>query len=173
MLPDTGRPPILKTARLVLRPPEARDIPAWFLRARDRDAAQLAGDPVPEGINAGVDWLRRIRENARTGKRLLWSIDAPQAADSIGTVALALHKLAISFVLGRDHWGRGYATEAAAEILRYGFNELGLSKVSAEVVARNTASLHVLGKLGFQHEASFVDESDNERCERHGLYRKT
>jgi RimJ/RimL family protein N-acetyltransferase len=45
-------------------------------------------------------------------------------------------------------WGRGYAREAAAEVLRYVFDELGLEQVVADVDEPNTASIHVLERLG-------------------------
>lgn len=46
------------------------------------------------------------------------------------------------------HWGRGYATESAAAILRYGFGDLGLKRIIAYALPQNAASLKVLEKLG-------------------------
>lgn len=164
----TGRRvPLLRTDRLVLRPPEKRDIPAWFARATDREAASLAGDPVPDSIAAGEDWLARSRRHAAAGSRLQWSIDYPGVADGIGTVSLSVSAPAIGFVVGRAHWGRGLATEAAREVLSYGVRALGLREVSAEAVSRNSASLRVLAKLGFCHRRTFVDEVDAEQCEQY------
>jgi ribosomal-protein-alanine N-acetyltransferase len=53
----------------------------------------------------------------------------------------------------RYSWGRGYATEAAAALLRYGFDELGLQKISATCDPNNTASVGVLRKIGMRQEA--------------------
>ena len=75
----------------------------------------------------------------------------------------------MGFVLGRAHWGRGLASEAAREIVRYAFETLALERVTAEAAARNRASLRILAKLGFQHIDSFIDESDGEHCERFAL----
>lgn len=44
--------PSLTTDRLLMRAPNERDIPAWFARATDREAASLAGDPIPANIKA-------------------------------------------------------------------------------------------------------------------------
>jgi [ribosomal protein S5]-alanine N-acetyltransferase len=58
----------------------------------------------------------------------------------------------IGYELNPEYWGRGYATEAAREILDFGFSELDLHKVSSWCVADNTASAHVLEKLGMRLE---------------------
>lgn len=58
----------------------------------------------------------------------------------------------IGYELSPAHWGRGYATEAGRAILAFGFTRLGLHRVSSWCVADNTASAHVLQKLGMQPE---------------------
>ena len=52
--------------------------------------------------------------------------------------------------LRRDSWGRGYATEAARACVGYGFDELGLEKIVADVDPANPASVRVLEKCGFE-----------------------
>ena len=49
-------------------------------------------------------------------------------------------------------WGRGYATEAAREMLRFGFEEPGLHRISAGCVADNVGSVRVLEKIGMRLE---------------------
>jgi [ribosomal protein S5]-alanine N-acetyltransferase len=61
----------------------------------------------------------------------------------------------IGYELHPDSWGRGDATEAARAILDFGFDVLGLHRIWAECVADNTASAHVLEKLGMRREAHF------------------
>ena len=58
----------------------------------------------------------------------------------------------IGYELAPWHWGQGYATEAARAIVAFGFNTLGLHRIWATCVAENTASAHVLEKLGMQQE---------------------
>lgn len=161
--------PMLSTARLILRPPEELDIPAWYERATDREAAFMAGDPIPDSIEMGKAWLARSLERAAMGKRYLWNIDLARGARSIGTVGLSIHEPGISFVIGRAYWGRGYATEAAREVLRYGFEVMGLAAIGSEFVASNIGSRRVQQKLGFRHVGCFMDESDEAECERHTL----
>jgi RimJ/RimL family protein N-acetyltransferase len=53
--------------------------------------------------------------------------------------------------------GRGYATEAAAELLRLGFDGLGLHRITAEADPRNEASIRVMDKLGMRREGSHLE----------------
>jgi len=156
--------PELRTSRLILRAPEERDIPAWFERATDREAAALAGDPVPASITEGKAWLARSQQRARAGERLQWVIDWPGHAESVGTVALSLKSPEISFVIGRDFWGQGIAGEAARCVLAYGFDDLGLPEIEAELVTDNLASKRLLKGCGFRVIRKFVDDSDGTEC---------
>lgn len=58
----------------------------------------------------------------------------------------------IGYLLSKDCWGQGLATELSEEILRYGFEELGLLVISAGYLPNNPASGRVLQKLGFTEE---------------------
>ena len=58
----------------------------------------------------------------------------------------------MGYVLARAHWGQGYATEAGATILRFGFDDVGLHKISATCDPANAASAHVLEKIGMEYE---------------------
>ncbi|WP_113703890.1 GNAT family N-acetyltransferase [Nonomuraea lactucae] len=62
----------------------------------------------------------------------------------------------IGYVLHPDHHGRGYATEVGRELLRLGFEGLGLHRVVGRLDGRNTASARVLEKLGMRREAHLV-----------------
>lgn len=172
---EAPRFPDLRTRRLLLRAPVEQDIPAWFARGTDAESASLAGDPVPDDISAGERWLARSRRRFADRAAIQWSIDRLGAAEAIGTITLSFEATgtaALGFVLARAHWGQGLASEAAREVLRYAFETLALEQVSAEAATRNSASLHLLAKLGFRHVGSFVDGSDGERCERFALGRK-
>jgi RimJ/RimL family protein N-acetyltransferase len=92
---------------------------------------------------------------------------------SAGPVTFAVHELAtgmlvgcaelrdietdhgqaeLSFWIGRPFWGRGYASEAAAALIRHGFDSLGLNRIYAHHMFRNPASGCVLQKLGMRQE---------------------
>ena len=58
-------------------------------------------------------------------------------------------------MLGRPHWGKGYATEAAAAMLDYGFGTLGLNRMHAHHMVGNPGSGRVLEKIGMTFEGEF------------------
>jgi ribosomal-protein-alanine N-acetyltransferase len=65
---------------------------------------------------------------------------------------MALREGNIGYELDPRHWGRGYATEAAREIVRFGFEELCLHRIWSWCVAENVGSARVLKKVGFLEE---------------------
>ena len=58
----------------------------------------------------------------------------------------------IGYEVAAEHWGNAYATEASRALVEFGFRELKLHRISAGCVAENTASVHVLERLGFSLE---------------------
>lgn len=56
------------------------------------------------------------------------------------------------YCLNRNFWGKGYATETAKVLLRFGFDQLNLHRIFATCDPANIASAHVLEKIGMQLE---------------------
>ena len=56
-----------------------------------------------------------------------------------------------------DHQGRGYATEAAAAVVQFGFSTFGLHRVIGTIEPRNLASARVLERIGMTREALLVE----------------
>jgi len=63
----------------------------------------------------------------------------------------------IGFWIDQSHWGKGVATEAAAELLQFGFEKLHLNKIVAFHMVRNPASGRVMEKLGMRKEGLLRD----------------
>ena len=63
----------------------------------------------------------------------------------------------IGYELAPDHWGRGYATELARELLRFGFDAWRLRRISARCTAEKAGSARVLEKIGMKFEARLAD----------------
>jgi [ribosomal protein S5]-alanine N-acetyltransferase len=72
----------------------------------------------------------------------------PRSLAARTSEAIDAHEADIGYELAPAHWGHGYATEAARAIVAFGFTELRLHRISAWCVADNTASAHVLEKVG-------------------------
>ncbi|WP_305784971.1 GNAT family N-acetyltransferase [Symbioplanes lichenis] len=63
----------------------------------------------------------------------------------------------LGYAIGADHWGKGYATDAARTMVDFGFNELGLHRISAAIGPDNHASIAVVECLGMQYEGRIRD----------------
>ncbi len=63
----------------------------------------------------------------------------------------------MGYELDPKHWGNGYATEAAQAVLDFGFSHMNLRRISAWCIAENTASAHVLEKIGMKLEKRMRD----------------
>lgn len=102
-------------------------------------------------------WLDRMNALAAggTGRQLV--IVKTRPTQVIGSVLLfryeeGSNRLELGYVLGRPHWGHGYATEALRLLLNHLFHHAGIRRVEAEVNPDNQASSAVLRRLGFTHE---------------------
>ncbi|RIK83054.1 MAG: GNAT family N-acetyltransferase [Hyphomicrobiales bacterium] len=58
----------------------------------------------------------------------------------------------IGWRLAPEHWGKGYVTEAGEELLRFGFEALGLAEIVSFAVRENEPSIAVMRRLGMRHE---------------------
>ncbi|MNB80683.1 hypothetical protein D3C75_274500 [compost metagenome] len=66
-----------------------------------------------------------------------------------GTLDFSPPHKELYYLIGRQYWGRGYAAEAAAAMAEYAFGVIGLDRLYAKADPRNTASIKILGRLGF------------------------
>ena len=62
----------------------------------------------------------------------------------------------VGYTLGKIAWGRGFATEVAAAVLRYGFEEMGLPRIAGMASLGNVASQRVLEKIGLERRGERV-----------------
>ena len=60
----------------------------------------------------------------------------------------------MGYELDPEHWGKGYATEAATAVLEFGFTVLKVHRIWANAIADNVGSRRVLEKIGMQHEGT-------------------
>ena len=155
---------ILPTARLLLRDFIAGDWPAVYAYQRDPCYLRLYEwtDRTPDEVQAFVQmFIDQQTEQPRT--RFQLAVTLRESGEVIGNCGIRLsaagsHEAEIGYEIAPDQWGRGYATEAVAEIIRFGFDELGVHRISAWLVADNVASARVLEKNGLRLEGRLRDK---------------
>lgn len=150
----------LRTERLLLRPFEAGDLDALYdIHSRPEVARYLYWEP--RSREEAVEALTlRIGQTAirAEGDRLSLAVLPRTGGPVIGEVMLAYSSAGsrqgeIGYIFHPGHGGRGFATEAAREMLRLGFEGLGLHRLAGRLEARNAASARVLERLGMRREA--------------------
>ena len=148
--------PTLASKRLVLRPftlGDADDVQR--LAGAEEVADTTLNIPHPYADGLAEAWIESHADAFRERERVALAI-TDSSAVLVGAISLRLelgHERAeLGYWIGVPYWGRGYAAEAAAAMVRYGFTELGLNRIHAHHLARNPASGRVLEKAGLTHE---------------------
>ena len=142
---------ILETERLLLRPPERRDIPALVPLANNYDVAKnLSKLPYPYTVAHGEEFVAGAREQWEQGSDYPFSITRKSDGAFLG--GCGLHpkegQFEFGYWLGQPYWRLGYATETARRLVVFAFQELNAPRVWAGWYWDNPASGHVLEKVG-------------------------
>ncbi|MEV6831532.1 GNAT family N-acetyltransferase [Amycolatopsis sp. NPDC051102] len=87
-----------------------------------------------------------------------WILRPPHGPDQPKTEGEA----ELGYRLLRRHWRQGYATEGARELIRYGFEELGLNRIFAQTMAVNTPSRATMASAGMTFARTFVSAEEYE-----------
>jgi RimJ/RimL family protein N-acetyltransferase len=173
--------PELRTPRLLLRGWRASDRPPFA--ALNADPRVMEHFPAPLDRQESDEFADRVEQGFAVHGFGLWAVEVPGEQDFIGFVGLAVPRFQAHFTpcvevgwrLAAEAWGQGYASEAAAAALRYGFEDAGLEEIVSFTSPLNTRSVAVMRRIGmhrdpaedFQHPAL----EPGSRLSRHVLYR--
>jgi RimJ/RimL family protein N-acetyltransferase len=153
----------IATDRLLLRPFVEEDLDALHAyQSLPEVTRYLYWDPRDRAATAEA-LRRRIATPAlaKEGDILVLAVLLRDTGELIGDVNLAwlsqTHRQGeFGFVFDPAYQGRGYASEAAVQMLRLGFEGLGLHRIIGRCDGRNEASARLMAKLGMRREAHFV-----------------
>lgn len=143
----------LVSSRLKLRWPVSADAGAIALLANDWEiASNLARLPHPYDIGDALTFVRYAADLEHPAVALV--ITRRGDGEILGACGLEYQEgsdaFTLGYWLGRQHWGHGYATEAAQAILDYAFADAGLDLVVVRCRVTNPASRRVIHHCGFQ-----------------------
>ena len=154
----------LTTHRLLLREFTADDWQSILTYQSDPEYlkyytwTERTPEAVQRFINMFIDW-----RNAEPRIKFQFAITIKGDPTAIGIVGIRKeshesHEAEIGYEMAREHWGKGYGTEAAQAMLTFGFTELKLHRIAADCVADNAGSAHVLEKIGMTLEGRQRDK---------------
>lgn len=155
--------PALVTERLVLRPLVEGDIQDVFAYCSDPDIGPDAGWAPHRTIDDARFFVEQIASSPHVFG-VFERVAGGRCGPCIGSVGLIADPqrrnvdcLMLGYALAKQAWGRGYMTEASREVIRYGFEELGLSLITCTRYAFNDRSARVIEKCGFAREGVLHD----------------
>ena len=171
MTGPTARQPFLQGDRVVLRPIEAADIEGPYLDWLN-DYAVTRFLETGSAPTTRATLQRYLDTVAAAPGTVMLAIVEKETGLHVGNVKLAgvhpLHRRAdLGIMLGdKSRWGRGYAREAVALMLAYGFDRLNLNKIYLGVDVDNAAAVKVYEDLGFK-----IEGTQRQHLFRDGAYR--
>jgi RimJ/RimL family protein N-acetyltransferase len=173
--------PELQTERLIMRRWRAEDLaPFAALNADPVVMEQFQGTLTQEESDGFAARIEAEFEECGWG---LWAIEVKDGAPFIGFVGLhrALFEapfsptVEVGWRLAREHWGFGYATEAARRAVQYGYEEAGLDEIVSFTNPDNVRSWRTMERLGMVRDPSSDFEHLNvpvgHRLRQHIFYR--
>lgn len=148
---------VFQTDRLVVRRWRESDLPALLAVYGDAGAMRWVGDGRAVTEEECVKWLDVIRTNYKRRGYGMFAVEQKSTPGVIGFCGI-VHpgnqlEPEVKYAYLRSHWGRGFATEAAAGLLQYGASVHGFHHVIATTAPANVASHRVLLKAGMERGA--------------------
>jgi len=146
----------LETERLKLRQWNDSDLPIFAQINADANVMEYYPSTLSEAESNGM--ATKIKELISERSWGFWAVETKKCKEFIGFVGL--HKptydlpvkscVEIGWRLSSEHWGKGFATEAGSECLRFAFEELMLSEVYSFTSVTNKRSWSVMERLGMK-----------------------
>ena len=153
---------ILETERLILRRWEESDAEDLYKYASNPDVGPIAGWPPHQSLDESKDVIK----NVFNGKEA-YAICLKEDGKVIGAIELKLNghtnmtekddECELGYWIGKPFWGQGLMPEAANELLRHAFEDIGMSKVWCGYYEGNIKSKRVQEKVGFKYQWTSED----------------
>lgn len=147
---------MLETERLILRPWKDSDAKELYRYASDPDVGPIAGWPPHQSIDESRDVIKNVFNGAEA-----YAICLKENGKAIGAIELKLNghtdmterddECELGYWLGKPFWGQGIMPEAARELIRHGFEDIGMTKIWCGYYEGNTKSKRVQEKVGFRY----------------------
>ena len=145
----------LETKRLLIRPWLESDAADLYKHASDLDVGPRAGWPPHQSVEESLKIIREVFSNDTT-----WAIELKDSGEVIGCIGYYTHETSnigigeedaeIGYWIGKEHWNKGYCTEALRAMIDYCFNTKGFITIWADFFIDNPSSGRVMEKCGFK-----------------------
>lgn len=152
----------IETERLVLRPYVLSDAPRAQKLGDDKAVAETTFIPYPYTLEKVESWIKSHSSLIENGDAYPFAVILKNEMQLIGTMTIRVDKThnkgELAYWIGKNFWGKGFATEVSKKILEFGFYELNLNRIWAPVMSKNTASGKVMEKVGLRYEGTLKQD---------------
>ena len=155
--------PILNTERLILKEITEKDAHELFDMRSSQELMKYIDRPMPSSINDIVALIQKMETMKSKGEGISWGIFKKENPDlKIGNIGLfrIIHehyRAEIGYMLNTNEHQKGIMYEAIQKVIEYGFNNIKLHSIEANINPENVASRKLLEKAGFVKEAYFKE----------------
>lgn len=156
--------PEILTERLVLKALSFKDIPQIVAYAGNKKIAEKTLNiPHPYEEKDAIFWINSANQGFENKSQFTFGIRAKSKDQFIGGIGLKVNKrfqrAEMGYWIAEPFWNKGYATEAAGGILKFGFDQITLNKIYATHLLENPASGRVMIKNGMIKEGTLIDHA--------------
>ena len=150
---DWQVPVLIEGVRLRLRRSTPADAAATFDWASDPEVMRYMEWPAPKRLADTQDFFNGCAARWQTGAEYHWMVEL-KAGAAVGCISCRIqgHAADFGYLLGRTHWGQGYASEAAGLLVNWLRRQDRIVRIGATTDIDNSASAGVLQKLGLKRE---------------------
>ena len=151
---------IIETERLLLREWEAQDLQPFANINQDPKVMEFM--PSLLTLEETSNWINKIKQHFVKYGYGYWVVTLKNTKELIGYTGLNVPSyeshftpcVEISWRIASQHWGKGYATEAAQAVLKNGFEKYNLKEIVSLTVPANKRSIRVMEKIGMKRDLS-------------------
>lgn len=153
---------ILQTERLLLREMTEADAEHLVRLGQNPNVTKYLPYTPPVGVEEAARILRTVIQPQYAKRIGRWAVIRRDSGEFLGWCGLKYYADANEYDLGyryfEEHWGRGYATEAAQAVLQYCIERLRHARIVGKAMVGNAASRRVLEKIGLAFEGYVVED---------------
>lgn len=171
----------IETERLILRDWQESDLEPFA--ALNQDARVMDFFPSLRSYKESIDSMQKMDGHIAEHGFGPFAVSLKTTGEFIGFIGIMVVDLDVPFApaveigwrLAFEYWGKGYATEGAKAVLKYGFEKVNLSEIVSFTVPANRRSRHVMEKIGMHRDPK--DDFDHPKIamgnplRKHVLYR--
>ncbi|MFD0960822.1 GNAT family N-acetyltransferase [Paenibacillus chungangensis] len=149
----------IHTSRLYLKQMEQADAGALYSIWSDPAVTAFMNISAMTDVSQAMEMIGLLTELERENKAVRFTVRDRKSKDIIGSIGFNTldfdnERAEVGYDISKSHWGKGFAGEAIAGMMEYGFGQLGLNRIEAKVEPDNNNSIRVLEKLRFTLEGT-------------------